>query len=138
MFTKILKVLLWVLGVGIVTALFVLCFVVLSDAQSAGPISITSTQCAQIDTGQAGVAFIQITGTWSGTLQPKGAIAGQSAFNLQMTPSTSGTAQSTITANGGYSTSVAGYSLFEVCGNTVSSGTAKVYLQLGRNTRRSN
>ncbi len=93
-----------------------------------GPDTITSTQCVPIDTGAGATVAIFVSGTWTGTLQPQGTIQGQTAFNVQVAPSTSTTPQSTITANGAYVVPVAGYSSFQLCGNTVASGTAIVYL----------
>lgn len=101
----------------------------LAQAQNAvGPVSITSSQCATISTqGRATVAIL-VSGTWTGTLQPQVIIQGQSAVNAQVTPSTSTTSQSTITANGAFTAVVSGYDTFQVCGNTVASGTATIYL----------
>jgi hypothetical protein len=102
-------------------------------AQTVGPFAITSNQCAPIGVSLfSSVVGIQVTGTWSGTLQPQAAIQGQAAFNVQVTPSTSTTAQATITANGAYFTLVAGYSNLLICGNTVTSGTANVWLNLSQ------
>lgn len=95
---------------------------------SSGPFAITSTQCAPIAPGANATVYLQVTGTWTGTLQPKASIAGQPTFNVQVVPSNSTVPQSTITANGGYSTTVAGYSYFAVCGASVSAGTATVNL----------
>src|SRR5260221_12482948 len=96
---------------------------------------IISTECATIGVdSSAAVVGIFVTGTWTGTLQPQGTIQGQTPFNVQVTPSTSSTAQSAITASGGYFALVAGYSSFQVCGNTVSSGTATVFLNLSQAT----
>src|ERR1700684_3259872 len=79
-------------------------------AQSRGVVTTLSgaNQCAQISvTGQATVG-IQVTGTFSATLQPEISIQGQAAQNTQVTPSNSSTAQSTITAAGIYASPVAG------------------------------
>lgn len=110
-----------------------------ASAQLIGPIAITSNQCAIVATDERATVGIYVLGTWTGTLQPEASILGQAAFNVQTTPSTSSTAQSTITADGAYVVPVAGYSSFLLCGNTVSSGTANIYLnasaaQLGGNT----
>src|ERR1700730_6558590 len=98
------------------------------SAQVVGPISITSAQCAQIGTGGQATVAIGVFGTWTGTLQPEGAIQGQTPFNVQVTPSNSSTPQSTITGDGAFVVSVAGYDTLLVCGNTVASGTATVWL----------
>lgn len=107
-------------------------FSALLAAQTVGPISITSNQCASIGVSPTtAVVGIQVIGTWTGTLQPKGTIQGQTAFNVQVTPSSTTTPQTTITANGAFYVLVAGYSSFQLCGATVGSGTAKVYLNAG-------
>jgi len=91
--------------------------------------SITSTQCVSVDVSQTGSTVgIQVTGTWSGTLQPQITIQGNAPVNTVVTPVGSTTSQSTITANGGFTAAVAGASTFQVCGNTVGSGTATVFL----------
>lgn len=100
----------------------------LLSAQSVGPISITSAQCAPIGTDQMATVYVQVTGTWTGTLTPKASIKGQTPFAINVTPAASSTPQASITANGGYYARVAGYNYFQVCGNTVATGTAKVYL----------
>jgi len=115
------------------TKLWALVFLLVSACASAqvGPFSITSSQCAVISVGnRVSTVAINVSGTWSGTLQPQVAIQGQAAANTQVTPSTSSTAQSTITGNGIFTSSVSGYDTFQLCGNTVSSGTATVYLNV--------
>jgi hypothetical protein len=115
------------LGLFVATAAF---------AQVSG--TITSTQCVQIGVGaNSATVAVQIAGTWSGTLQPQITVAGGSPANTQVTPSTSSTAQSTITANGIYTAGVAGASSFQICGNTVASGTASVILQISNAVRQS-
>lgn len=90
--------------------------------------SITSIECVSIGVDKQSTVGIQITGSWTGTIQPKISIQGQTAANIQVTPSTSSTAQSTITANGVYRAVVAGGSTFMVCGNTVATAPANVFL----------
>lgn len=111
--------------------LFALLFAPAAFGQSfVGPISITASQCARISADAQATVAIYVSGTWTGTLQPEAAIQGQTPFNVQAAPSTlPSTLISTITANGGYAAAVAGYSTFLLCGNTVASGTATVYLQ---------
>jgi hypothetical protein len=95
--------------------------------------TITSNQCVQIAANGQATVYIHVgPTTWSGTLQPSIGVGGQTADNTTVVPtgSTASSAQSTITANGGYSTSVAAGSAFQVCGNTVASGTATVTLQV--------
>jgi hypothetical protein len=100
-------------------------------AQSVGPISITSSQCASIAVGSGNATVgIVVTGTWTGTLQPEVSVQGQAPANAQVTPSSSSTPTSTITGDGTYTASVAGMSTFSLCGNTVASGTAVVFLNV--------
>lgn len=108
-------------------------------AQVTGTIPTSpGTGCVNISVGE-GVATIgiQVTGTWTGTLQPQISVQGQAAANTQVTPSTSSVAQSTITGNGAFTAGVAGYSTFLLCGNTVNSGTANVFLNATKAARAS-
>ena len=99
-------------------------------AQSGGPVTVAGTACtAGFDVSKQATIGIQITGTWTGTIQPEVSIAGQPAVDVQVTPSTSSTAQSTITGNGVFTANVSGYSTFFLCGNTVS-GTATAYFNV--------
>ncbi len=95
--------------------------------------SLTGTQCFEIDTGGRATVAFQVLGSWSGTIQPQAAIQGQSAVNLQVTPVASSTPQATVTANGAYFVNVAGYSMFQVCGASIT-GTAIIYANLSKYT----
>jgi hypothetical protein len=87
-----------------------------------------ANQCAQIAvTGQSTVG-IQVTGTFSATLQPEVSIQGQSPQNTTVTPSTSSTAQGSITSTGAYKSAVGGYDTFLLCVSAYTSGSATVYL----------
>lgn len=106
----------------------VLLFASFAAAQTTvGPLNLTSTGRVSIGAQAQGVVAINVSGTWSGTIQPQGSIQGQAAFNMQVTPAASTTPQSTITANGAYVVSVSGLSTFFLTGNTVT-GTAVVYM----------
>jgi hypothetical protein len=98
--------------------------------------------CVSIDVTGKGVVGISITNTasgsaWAGAIQPQLAIGGDAAQNTTVTPYSSTTSQSTITAcperspeaNGTYQSYVTGAGTFSVCGNTVSN-TANVKLQV--------
>lgn len=106
--------LLWAIGAAAQTS------ITTSSSATSGCATITT------DTDKSTVG-IQVTGTWTGTLQPQVAIQGQAAVNTQVTPAGSSTPQSTITVNGIYTTSVAGTSTFQLCGPT-GTGTAVVWL----------
>jgi hypothetical protein len=96
-------------------------------AQTSG--TITNAQCAPpVGVTSQATVLVKVSGTWTGTLQPEISVQGQPADNVQVTPTNSSTAQPTITANGSYYAKVAGGSTFLLCGSTVTSGTANVYL----------
>jgi hypothetical protein len=114
---------------ALVFGLILLACAMFAHGQSFGPYSLTGTQCAAVRVTQRGTATYQVTGSWSGTIQPQVSVAEQPAVNAQATPANSTTAQATITANGAYFTGVSGYSTFLLCGNTIT-GTASVYLNI--------
>lgn len=98
-------------------------------SQSSGTITTSSASnaCPSLDASRMATVSIQITGTWTGTLNPQIAVSGSNSPQAtQVTPSNSSTPQTTITANGVYYTSGGG--VIYVCGPT-STGTANVYLQ---------
>lgn len=112
-------------------AWFALCLPALAQTSGTIPSTGGGTGCVSIALGpRVSMVVLQVTGTWSGTLQPEIAIQGQAATNISVTPSSSTASQSTITANGVYSATTAGADTFLLCGNTVASGTAAVYLNL--------
>src|SRR5208337_4228278 len=98
---------------------------------SVGPYTLSANnQCTKpIDTTGLSTLRIQVTGTFTLTIQPEASIAGQSPQNTQVTPSTSSTPQSTITSAGLYSASVAGANSFLLCVSAYTSGTATIYFQ---------
>jgi len=115
--------------------LLLLVFTGIALGQTVGPGSATGTitansQCVSInvDPRASSTVSINVSGTWSATLQPEASIAGQTANNVQVTPSTSSTAQATITTNGLYWGAAAGVDLFKVCSTSYASGTATVVL----------
>jgi hypothetical protein len=95
--------------------------------------TITSTQKVCVDAlGDKSTVGIQVTGTWTGTLQPQVSLQGQAAANSQVVPSTSTTPQSTITGNGVFYANVGGAGQFCIVGNTVASGTATIFLNASK------
>jgi hypothetical protein len=101
-----------------------------SQTQSFGPYSITGTQCATVPVDRnATVAFQIIGSTWTGTIQPNVATAGQSAVAVQVTPVASSTKQTTIIVNGAYFANVAGFTVFKLCGASVTN-TATVFVNI--------
>ena len=100
-------------------------------AQSkSGPFTInaSTSPCATIQTTANATVGIQVTGTFSATLQPEVSVQGQSPQDIQVTPSTSSTAQSTITGAGIYTAKVSGFDTFLLCVTSYASGTATIYL----------
>lgn len=89
-----------------------------------------NNQCAQIGVAanSSSTVTIQVSGTWTATLQPQVAIAGRAATNTQVAPKGSTTLQGTITANGVFSGDAAGVELFQVCTTAYTSGTAVIDL----------
>lgn len=121
----------------------VVCLLVLfafpAFAQRAGPFIINSSTspCATIGiaSDRSSTVTIDVSGTFSATLQPSVAMAGQAAHNVQVTPTTSQTPQSTITAAGGFQAlQISGWELFQVCVTSYVSGTATIYLSISTGT----
>jgi len=102
----------------------------------AGPFTISSSTspCASITVSGLSTVGITVTGTFSMTLQPEVAMTARDGSNAgtpqntQVTPSTSTTAQSTITAAGKYKGAVGGFDTFLVCVTSYVSGSATIYL----------
>ena len=94
---------------------------------TAGPTNVTSTQAVAVTVGGASEVQIAVTGTWTGTIQPKASGDGTNYSNALVHPTNpNGPWQSTITANGTYAANVAAGNSFEAIGNTVATGTAVV------------
>jgi hypothetical protein len=92
--------------------------------------TITASGCLQVNVYGKGIVGINVanSGTaWSGTIQAQVIVENDPngvASNVQVTPYSSSTAQSTITANGSFTASVVGSTYFQVCGNTVTNTAA--------------
>lgn len=100
-------------------------------AQVSGTITSSQLVCIGVSADHSTVG-VQVTGTWTGTLQPQVAIQGQALTNSQVVPSTSTTPAATITANGVYYANVGSASQFCILGNTVASGSAVVFLNAAK------
>lgn len=103
--------------------------------QFSGPVTVPASSCAPAIAVGANVGTIGIVviGTWSGTIQPKVSIQGQAASNAGVTTFSS-TFAPNITANGSYQVGVSGATFLQICGNTIGSGTATFYWQVGPGT----
>lgn len=97
-----------------------------ADRVSTG--SITSTQNVSVFTDDQAVLVVTITGTWTGTITPQTIGAdGSTLATASIVPIASGSSPvTTITGNGQWIFSCAGYQQFRLLGNTVGSGTAVV------------
>ncbi len=87
----------------------------------------TGSACIAIDSTGQGTIGISVQGL-SGTLLPQVSINGDPISNALVFPSGSSTSQSTITANGVYSSPVVGTTLFQICPSGTITGTAIVTL----------
>lgn len=100
--------------------------------QRTGDLTLTGNgQCQGINlqAGSSGSVKITVSGTWSATVQPEEIVSGKAAQNIQVTPSASTTAQSTITTNDYYmvlSKDAAGADTIQVCTTAYVSGTVVV------------
>lgn len=82
--------------------------------------------CATYRAQNNSTVGIIVSGTWSGTLTPTLNIFPSRQVNKKVTPVDSSTAQSTITANGGYIANIGGFTQFQICATAWTSGTAVV------------
>lgn len=96
--------------------------------------TITGSQCKNLSVANRGTVAIQITGSWSGTIQPQVQLGSGGYVNWFVYPAST-TSQTTITANGVYQSNVAGFDNFQICGNTVT-GTAAVQINASAQTAR--
>ena len=87
-----------------------------------------ANQCVQISASGQGTIGIAVAGTWSATLQPEAAVGGQAAANTVVYPVGSTTSQSTIAANGTFTSPVSGLTTFLLCVSAYTSGSATVVL----------
>lgn len=87
-----------------------------------------ANQIACIGTANLPTVAIIVTGTFSATLQPQVSINGSTPQNSQVTPTTSSTAQATITTAGNYVAAVGGFDTFCLNVSSYASGAATVVL----------
>ena len=84
-----------------------------------------------IDVAGQGAAGVQLTGTWTGTIQFEGSVDGGTFVSLSLIPSSSATGEAaadvtSATANGAFSANIGGYSLVRARASAWTSGTAVV------------
>lgn len=89
--------------------------------------SITEiSQNVSLTLSAAKVVAVQVTGTWSGTLQFEGSIDGTNFFSVQAIPSTGSTAVTNTGANGNWALPCQGFSNVRLRSSSWGSGTATI------------
>lgn len=88
-----------------------------------------ANQCAMIGVTGIPTVGIDVSGTFSLTLQPSVSINGGATRNSSVTSTTSGSsAQATVTATGGYKAPVGGFDNFSLCVSSYVSGSVTIVL----------
>lgn len=87
--------------------------------------------CINFNTAGQGTIGIQITGTWVGTITFQGTVDNTNYVTISVTPSSSSTTVTTATANGVWTTAVAGLTQVRIVFTAWTSGTATI---IGRTT----
>jgi len=92
--------------------------------------SLTSTTSVTL-TGQGGcsTAFVQITGTWVGTVVLEGTVDGTNFFGINGVVPTTGVIVASATANGAWTIDIAGLNQFRVRCSVFTSGTIVVTIR---------
>lgn len=93
------------------------------------------TGCLSLSVTGNGSVGIQITGTWTGTITFEGSVDGRTFQAITMFPTNSTTGASTTTANGVWSTSVGGLTIFRARMSTYGTGSAVLSLGLAASSR---
>lgn len=102
-----------------------------SDRTATG--TITNTQNILLSTQGTGTTIFNITGSWSGTIVFEASVDGTNFVAAKATPKfpTGSPAVSQTTANGQWSLATGGLNSFRLRGNTVTAGTATIWLEGG-------
>lgn len=91
-------------------------------------ITATTSPCASIQASNNSAVGIIVSGTFSGTLTSTVYIYPAQTAAKQVFPLDSSTGQSTITAAGGFTVTVGGFQMFQLCPTAWTSGTAVVQI----------
>lgn len=123
-------------SVRLVAFLLALCLVPwMASAQSPTAAAVLSsatcpgTGCVVLGVTGIGGAAIQVTGTWSGTLQFEASVDGITYVAVNMTPSNDTTAVTSSTGNGVWIGGIGGLRVVRVRFSSYASGTAAVTIQ---------
>lgn len=95
--------------------------------------SITNTQSVTLSltTGGGGALTFNATGTWGGTLTFEASTDGTNWYSVNVLPYPSGASVTSATANGTWLIGAGGLNGFRVRGNTVTSGTVVIWIEVG-------
>lgn len=121
----------------IAAALIVVGQVVVTVQDTGAAAQLTSTTCPgsgclTIDTTGGGSGVVRVAGTWTGTLVFEAALEQSDYFAIEGTPPTGTVAPvSSVTTNGTWVVSVAGYRSLRVRASSLSSGQAQVTVRVG-------
>lgn len=99
----------------------------MTEASNRGEIDAAADAVA-LDVSGAGAVGIQLTGTWTGTIEFEGSVDGGTFVALNMIPSNSATAATSATGNGAWSANCGGYRRVRARASAWTSGTAVVTL----------
>ena len=91
-------------------------------------VTATTSPCPTIRASNNSVVGIVTTGTWSGTFSPTVKIYGATTGIAKKVTPLDGSAQTTITTNGGFTSAIGGFTEFDLCPTSWVSGTATVQL----------
>ena len=89
----------------------------------------TNGQSLVLSTGEMAQAALQVSGTWTGTLQIEGTVDGTNWFSLNSSDPATGLIATSLTANGQYVTNVGGLNAIRVRSSAAMTGTAKVAIR---------
>jgi len=90
--------------------------------------SITNTQTVEINTQASGACGVQLSGVWTGTVVFEATVNGSIWNPVLAVNSVSGDEVTSTTANGNWVIACAGFQKVRARGNTVTSGSATVFL----------
>lgn len=100
-----------------------------ADRTSTG--NITSNQNVAVSCAGGGTVAISVTGTWTGTLVFEATADGTNWVGTDVSPIPFGNLVGSVSSNGQWTAACGGLNQFRVRGNTVATGTAVIWLEVG-------
>lgn len=101
------------------------------DRTASGTITSTQSITLSLTAGGGGTVAFNVTGTWTGTLVFEASIDGTNWVSAYAIPFQFATLSNSTIANGQWVLNAGGLNAFRVRGNSVSSGTATVWIEVG-------